>query len=81
MIRRGEGGRTGMDGQFGVLDANCYIWNGWAVGPYCTAQGTVCDWVPSLYNRNWRKIVHQLYFNKNNEIILKIKNGIRERMH
>ena len=20
---------------------NCYIWNGWAVGSYCTAQGTV----------------------------------------
>ena len=22
-----------------------FIWNGWSVGPYCTAQGTVCDWV------------------------------------
>ena len=25
------------------LDANCYIWSGWAMGPYCTAQGSVCD--------------------------------------
>jgi len=25
------------------LDANCYIWNGWAMGPYCTTQGNVCD--------------------------------------
>ena len=22
-----------------ILDANCYIWNGWAMRPYCTAQG------------------------------------------
>ena len=41
-----------------------YIWNGWVVGPYYTAQGTVCDWVTLLYNRNWRNIVNQLYFNK-----------------
>ena len=27
------------------LDTNCYIWNGWAMGPHCTAQGNVCDWV------------------------------------
>ena len=26
-------------------DANCYIWSGWAMGPYCTAQGNVCDCV------------------------------------
>ena len=41
------------DGQAfgGFLDANCYIWNGWALGPYCTAQGNVCDWVTLLYNR------------------------------
>ena len=45
-------GAGGRDGQFGgVLDANCYIWNGWAVGPCCTAQGTVCHWVTLLYNR------------------------------
>ena len=30
----------------------------------CIAQGTVWDWVTLLYNRNWRNIVNQLYFNK-----------------
>ena len=42
----------GRGGSFGSGDANCYIWNGWAMGSYCTAQGTVCDWVTVLYNRN-----------------------------
>ena len=37
--------------------------NWWAVGPYLTARGTVCDWVTLQYNRNWRNIVNQLYFN------------------
>ena len=41
----GERGVSGMNGHFGgFLDANCYIWNVWAVGPYYTAQGNVCDW-------------------------------------
>ena len=48
----GKGGGSGMDGHFGGLgDANYYIWNGWAMGSYCTAQGNVCDWVTLLYNR------------------------------
>ena len=49
----GGGGRggSGKDGRLGaVLDANCYTWNGWAMGSYCRAQGTVCDGVPLLYN-------------------------------
>ena len=47
----GERGGNGTDGHFGgFLDANCYIWTGWVVGPY-TAQGNVCDWVILLYNR------------------------------
>ena len=29
-----------------------HIWNGWMVGPYCTTQGTGCDWIALLYNRN-----------------------------
>ena len=33
------------------VDANCYIWNGWAMESYCTAQGNVCDWVTLLNNR------------------------------
>ena len=37
-------GESGMDGHFrGFWYANCYIWNRWAMGSYCTAQETVCD--------------------------------------
>ena len=35
----------------GFGDANCYIWNGWAMGSYYIAQRNVCDWVILLYNR------------------------------
>ena len=38
----------------------------WAMGSYCTAQGTVCDWVNLLYNRNGRNLVNQLHYNNNN---------------
>ena len=49
---QGERGGSGKDGHFGgFLDANCYIWKERAMVPYCTAQGNVCDWVSSLYNR------------------------------
>ena len=49
---QGERGGNVTDGHlWGLRDANCYIWNGWAMGPYCTAQGNVCDWVTLLYNR------------------------------
>ena len=51
-----RGGGTGEGeawmGSSEFSDANCYVWNGWAMGPYCMAQGTVCDWVTLLYNRN-----------------------------
>ena len=51
-VSKGERGGSGMDGLFGVfLDVDCYIWNGWARGPYYTAQGNVCDWVTLLYYR------------------------------
>lgn len=36
------------------------------MGCYCTAQGTVCDWVNLLYNRNGRNLVNQLHYNNNN---------------
>ena len=39
-------------GSLGFLDTNCYIWNGWAMGPCCIAQGTMCDWITLLDNRN-----------------------------
>ena len=43
-VPKGEMGGNGMDRDLGgFLDANCYIWNGWAMGAYCTAQGTVYD--------------------------------------
>ena len=51
MVARGERGR-GWDGSLGLLDANCNNGNGWAMGSYCTAQGTMRDWVTLLYNRN-----------------------------
>ena len=45
-------GERGMDRHFGCfIGCKCYIWNGWAMGPYCTAEGTVSDWVTLLYNR------------------------------
>ena len=52
VVPRGEGGGRGGDGQFQFWETNCYIWNGWAMGPYLTAQGTVCGWLTLLYNRN-----------------------------
>ena len=36
----------------GFGDANCYIWNEWAMEPSGTTQKTVCYWVTLLYNRN-----------------------------
>ena len=36
--------KYGIDRHFGgFLDANCYIWNGWAMRSYCTAQRNLCD--------------------------------------
>ena len=64
VVPRWAGGKNGMNRPFGVfLDANCYIWNGCALGPYFTTQGTMCDWVTLLYNRNKGNIVNQLWFN------------------
>ena len=60
---------VGWTGSLGYLDATWYFWNEGAMGPYCIAQGTVCDWVSLLYNRNCRNIVNQLYFNNNNKRI------------
>ena len=40
LVVLGDGGRgVGWTGSSGFLDANCCIWNGWTMGPYCTAQG------------------------------------------
>ena len=48
----GRRDKVGWTGSSGCLDANCYIWRGWAIGPYCIAWGTLCDWVTLLNNRN-----------------------------
>ena len=57
----GEG--MGWTGSLGLVGENCYTWNGWAMGPTVQPR-ELCDWVPLLYNRNWRNIINQLYFNK-----------------
>ena len=46
VVPREEG--VGWTGSLGLVDANSYIWNGWAMVPYSTAQGTVYDWVTLL---------------------------------
>ena len=45
----------------GFFGSKLLFWNGWAMGSYCTAQGTVCDWVTLLYNGTCQNIVNQLY--------------------
>ena len=42
---QGEGVGVGWMRSLGLVDANYYIWNQWALASYCTAQGTVCNWV------------------------------------
>ena len=45
VVASGRGQGVGGTGSLGLVDANCYIWNG------CTAQGTACNCVTLLYNR------------------------------
>ena len=47
--RRGE--EVAWTGSLGLVDANCYIWNVWEMGAYCTAQGTVYDWVTAVQQK------------------------------
>ena len=53
-----EGEGVEWTGSLGFIDANYCIWSGWAMESYCTAQGTMCDWVTLLYNRNGRNTVN-----------------------
>ena len=62
-LGEGSGEGLGWTGRLGLVDANYIIWCRWAIGAYCTVQGTVCDCVTLLYNRNCRNIVNQLNFN------------------
>ena len=41
--RQGGRGGSGMDGHLEFWGMQTYIWNGWAMGSYCTTQGNVCD--------------------------------------
>ena len=43
---REEQGGSGMDGIWEVFWMQ--TWNGWAIGPYCIAEGNVCGWVMLL---------------------------------
>ena len=40
MVAKGEG-VGGWSGSLGLAVANCYLWNGWTMGSYCMAQGTM----------------------------------------
>ena len=52
LVPSGERGGLAWMGILGFGDANSYIWNGWEIGLYYIAQGTVRDWVTLMYNRN-----------------------------
>ena len=41
VVAKGEGEEVGWTGSVGLVDANHYVWNGWAMGSYCMAQGTM----------------------------------------
>ena len=40
VFARGEREGVGWIGSLGLVDEKCYIWNGWAMGSCCVAQGT-----------------------------------------
>ena len=39
----GKGEEVGWTGSLELVDANYYIYNGWAMRCYCTAEGTVSN--------------------------------------
>ena len=39
VIPGGRAKAVGWTSSSGFLDANCYVYDGWATGPCCTAQG------------------------------------------
>ena len=56
----GSQGGKGLECDGWAFGFFCGIWNGWAMGSYCRAQGNVCDWVTLLYSRPWGDIVNEL---------------------
>ena len=51
VVARGQGGDKQTDREFGIGSFRLYIWDGWAMGSYYTAQGTVS----SLLGKNLMK--------------------------
>ena len=39
VLAMGEWEGVGWTGSLGLVVANCYMWNGWAMGPYSAALG------------------------------------------
>ena len=58
LFARGSREGVGWTGSLGLVHANCYIWNGHAMGSYCTEQGIINDWVTLLY----KEIEETLYY-------------------
>ena len=52
VVARGRWEGVEWTGNLELMEPNYNIWNRWAMRSYCTAQGTVCDWVTLLYNRH-----------------------------
>ena len=55
-LSRGKGERGGLIGSLGLVDEDCYIWNGWVMGSCCTAQGIVSGLLGKNLMENGKKI-------------------------
>ena len=55
VVARREREGVRWTGSLGLVDVNCDTWNGWARGPSCTAQGTVCDLGHFAVQQKWKK--------------------------
>ena len=51
----GRGERGELIGCLGLVDADCYIWNGWVMGSCCRAQGTVSSLLGKNLMENGKK--------------------------
>ena len=60
VVARDEGKGVQWMESLVFVDANCYLWNGWVLGSYCTAQETIYAQVTLLCNKNGRNIINQL---------------------
>ena len=53
MFARGKGERGRLTGSLGLVDAECYIWNGWLWGP--ALQHRECVWSLCLFKKKKKK--------------------------